>query len=74
MADRPNILFIMTDERRADAVGCSGGWQMKVIAPNVIVCGFTALTTPATVSVVCDRALRGNALAPRACCSRVRMA
>jgi len=23
---RPNILFIMTDQQRADAMGCSGGW------------------------------------------------
>ncbi len=26
MADKPNILFVMTDQQRADAMGCSGGW------------------------------------------------
>ncbi|MCF7849861.1 MAG: sulfatase-like hydrolase/transferase, partial [Kiritimatiellales bacterium] len=26
MHKRPNILFIMTDQQRADAMGCSGGW------------------------------------------------
>ena len=26
MSARPNILLIMTDQQRADAMGCSGGW------------------------------------------------
>ena len=26
MAQQPNILFIVTDQQRADAMGCSGGW------------------------------------------------
>ena len=29
---RPNILFIMTDQQRWDALGCSGGW---VRTPNL---------------------------------------
>ena len=29
---QPNILFIMTDQQRADAMGCSGGW---VRTPNL---------------------------------------
>ena len=29
---KPNILFIMTDQQRADALGCSGGW---VKTPNM---------------------------------------
>lgn len=29
---KPNILFIMTDQQRADAMGCSGGW---VKTPNL---------------------------------------
>lgn len=29
---RPNILFIMTDQQRWDALGCSGGW---VKTPNL---------------------------------------
>lgn len=29
---KPNILFIMTDQQRADALGCSGGW---VRTPNM---------------------------------------
>ncbi len=29
---QPNILFIMTDQCRADALGCSGGW---VKTPNL---------------------------------------
>ena len=24
--DRPNILFLLTDQQRADALGCTGGW------------------------------------------------
>jgi choline-sulfatase len=30
--DRPNILFLMTDQQRADALGCAGGW---VDTPNL---------------------------------------
>ena len=30
--DRPNLLFIMTDQQRWDAMGCSGGW---VRTPNL---------------------------------------
>ncbi len=30
--NQPNILFIMTDQQRADAMGCSGGW---VHTPNL---------------------------------------
>jgi choline-sulfatase len=26
MSDRPNILFIVTDQQRSDALGCTGGW------------------------------------------------
>ena len=26
MSRKPNILFLMTDQQRADALGCSGGW------------------------------------------------
>lgn len=26
MAKRPNLLLLMTDQQRADALGCSGGW------------------------------------------------
>ncbi len=26
MPQQPNLLFIMTDQQRADAMGCSGGW------------------------------------------------
>ncbi len=26
MTNQPNILFIMTDQQRADALGCTGGW------------------------------------------------
>ena len=29
---RPNILFLMTDQQRWDALGCSGGW---VDTPNL---------------------------------------
>ncbi|MFP4027340.1 MAG: sulfatase [Candidatus Brocadiia bacterium] len=29
---RPNILYVMTDQQRADAMGCSGGW---VKTPNL---------------------------------------
>ena len=29
---RPNILFIMTDQQRWDALGCTGGW---VDTPNL---------------------------------------
>ena len=32
MEKKPNILFIMTDQQRADAMGCSGGW---VNTPNL---------------------------------------
>ncbi len=32
MRKKPNILFIMTDQQRADAMGCSGGW---VKTPNL---------------------------------------
>lgn len=32
MTERPNILFIMTDQQRHDAMGCSGGW---VETPNL---------------------------------------
>ena len=30
--DQPNILFLMTDQQRADALGCAGGW---VETPNL---------------------------------------
>ena len=29
---KPNILFIMTDQQRWDAMGCSGGW---IQTPNL---------------------------------------
>ncbi len=32
MKKQPNLLFIMTDQQRADAMGCSGGW---VRTPNL---------------------------------------
>lgn len=32
MSDRPNLLLLMTDQQRADAMGCSGGW---VRTPNL---------------------------------------
>ena len=32
MSEKPNILFIMTDQQRGDAMGCSGGW---VQTPNL---------------------------------------
>jgi choline-sulfatase len=32
MAQRPNLLLLMTDQQRADAMGCAGGW---VRTPNL---------------------------------------
>ncbi len=52
LTDKPNILFIMTDQQRADAMGCSGGW---VKTPNLdrIAAEGVRFTNAVTTSPVC---------------------
>lgn len=49
---QPNILFIMTDQQRADAMGCSGGW---VRTPNLdrIAAEGVRFSNAVTTSPVC---------------------
>ena len=52
MAHRPNLLLLMTDQQRADALGCSGGW---VRTPNLdrIAAEGVRFTNCVTNSPVC---------------------
>jgi choline-sulfatase len=49
---QPNILFIMTDQMRADALGCAGGWART---PNLdrLAAGGTRFQDCTTTSPVC---------------------
>jgi len=52
--NRPNILFIMTDQQRWDAMGCSGGWidtpNMDRIASSGVLFSNCVTTSPVCIS------------------------
>ena len=61
--NQPNILFIMTDQQRADAMGCSGGWVKTpnldriasegIFFPNAVT--TSPVCIPARVSLITGR-------------------
>ncbi len=52
MRTQPNILFIMADQFRADALGCAGGWT-KTPALDRIAAGGVRFATCVTNSPIC---------------------
>lgn len=67
---RPNILFFMTDQQRADAMGCSGGWLKTPNLDRIASEGVrfsrcvttTPICVPARVTLATGRYPHNNAV------------